>query len=118
MTPYVEIQLSMWGKWAARQAAGALGYPGTSPMFRDIQISNVHTSREPVGVADYVQDTDKAVRRLGQQMRALAVEVYQIGGTQNQVGLRMGISQSRVSVLLRQLHHEVLGHLNDIAAGC
>lgn len=116
-TPYIEVQLIAWGRWASRHAARAVGYPSESPMFRQSQSSSVYGSSVPFGIDEYVMDTDKAVQRLEPQMRALCVQVYQIGGTQRAIAERMCISQASVSRMIGLMQQEVMGHLNDIAAG-
>lgn len=117
ITPYIEVQLIAWGRWASKAAARAIGYPSTSPMFKDAKSSCVHESSPPFGIDEYVQDTDLAVQRLEPAMRALCVEVYQIGGTQREIAVRLHTSQSGVNRLIGTLHQQVMGHLNDIAAG-
>lgn len=117
ITPYIEVQLIAWGRWASKAAARAIGYPSTSPMFNDARSSCVHESSPPFGIDEYVQDTDLAVQRLEPAMRALCVEVYQIGGTQREIAVRLHTSQSGVNRLIGTLHQQVMGHLNDIAAG-
>lgn len=117
VSPYIEVQLIQWGQWAARMAARSVGYPSVSPMFKDSKTSGVYGSSIPFGIAEYVHDTDKAVQRLEPHMRALCVQVYQIGGTQRAIAERMCISQASVSRMIGLMQQEVMGHLNDIAAG-
>ena len=116
-TPYIEVQLIAWGRWASRHAARAVGYPSESPMFRQSQSSSVYGSSIPFGIEEYVMDTDKAVQRLDPPMRALCVQVYQIGGTQREIARRMRTSQASVSRMIASMHMQVMAHLNDIAAG-
>jgi hypothetical protein len=115
--PYIEVQLCVWGDWANRHAARAIGYPSTSPMFNDAPRGDGFGSAEPLGVEEYVYDTDQAVRRLGPEMRALCVQVYQIRGRSADIARRMGIGRSTLYAKLGLLHRQVEGHLNDIAAG-
>lgn len=116
--PYIEVQLAAWGRWAVRMAARSVGYPTVSPMFRDIPSGDGFGSSPPFGIDEYVHDTDAAVQRLDHDMRSLCVEVYQVGGSQREIAQRLHTSQSRISGLVGRLHQQVLGHLNDIAAGC
>lgn len=116
MIIYIETQLNAWGRWASRQAARAVGYPRCSPMFREMRTGQAFGSQVPFGVDEYVQDTDLAVNRLSEQMRALAVECYQIGGNRTEVARRMGIAKRTLYNRIDTLHGEVMGHLNDIAA--
>lgn len=120
MIDYIGMQLSIWGKWAARRNAKGLGYPSVSPMFNQVQHGGNYGSREPIGVCDleYVEDTDRAVQRLPAAEQALCVQMYQIGGTAVDVAQRMGIARRTLYDRLDELHRVVMGLLNDIAAGC
>jgi DNA-binding NtrC family response regulator len=65
-----------------------------------------------------VRETDQAVSRLPEADRALCVQFYQHGGTAVAVAGRLGIARQRLYERLDAVHREVMGHLNDIAAGC
>lgn len=118
MITFIDMQLSIWGKWAVAQAQRSVGYPPVSPMFRDVKHGGAYGSAPPCGVCEQVSDTDEAVKRLPPELRALAVEVYQVGGKSVEVARRLGIARQRLYERLDLLHREMLGHLNDIAAGC
>ena len=120
MIEYINVQLSIWGKWAVRRGDAGLGFPSISPMFMDAQHGGVYRSREPAGVCDceYVQETDQAVQRLAPPDRALCVEFYQRGGKAVDIARRMGLARQRLYERLDAVHRQVMGHLNDIAAGC
>jgi hypothetical protein len=120
MIEYINVQLSIWGKWAARQNSKGLGYPSISPMFNQAQHGGSYGSQLPPGVCDceYVRETDLAVQRLLEEDRALCVEFYQRGGTAVSVAQRMGIARQRIYERLDSVNRDVLGHLNDIAVGC
>lgn len=117
--PYVEHLLSAWGAWARRQAHGAVGFPTCSPMFKDMPVGKCYDSRLPLGIGSGdCAETDRAVARLDAESRRLCVEVYQIGGPTTAVAARLGWHRQRVPERLRRVHHELLGHMNDLAAGC
>lgn len=118
MIDYVNVQLSIWGKWAVARSTHGLGYPRVSPMFQQMQHGGVYRSREPAGVCEYVQDTDQAVQRLSAEDRVLCVEFYQRGGTGAAVARRLGLARRTLYNRIDSIHCAVLGHLNDIAAGC
>lgn len=118
MIEYINVQLSIWGKWAVRRSTAGLGYPSVSPMFQQVQHGGVYRSREPTGVCEHVHETDQAVQRLEPADRALCVQFYQLGGSAVTIAGRLGIARQRLYERLHQVHSRVLGHLNDIAAGC
>jgi hypothetical protein len=119
MIEYINVQLSIWGKWAARQNSKGLGYPSISPMFNQAQHGGSYGSQLPPGVCDceYVRETELAVQRLPPADRALCVEFYQRGGTAVSVAERMGIAVRTMYDRLGRVHRAIMGHLNDIAAG-
>ncbi len=118
--PYIDVQLSVWGKWAVRNSSKGLGYPSISPMFKDAQHGGTYGSQLPPGVCvlEYVRETDQAVQRLSPTDRALCVEFYQVRGTAVDIARRLGIARQRLYERLDAVHRAVMGHLNDIASGC
>lgn len=120
MIEYINLQLSIWGKWAVRRNGEGLGYPSVSPMFNQAQHGGSYGSQLPPGVCDceYVRETDQAVARLPPEDRALCVEFYQVRGTAVEIARRLGIARQRLYERLDAVHRAVMGHLNDIASGC
>lgn len=120
MIEYINVQLSIWGKWAVRRNGEGLGYPSISPMFNQAQHGGSYGSQLPPGVCDceYVRETDLAVQRLLEEDRALCVEFYQRGGTAVAVASRLGMARQRMYERLDAVHRAVMAHLNDIASGC
>lgn len=118
MILYVNGLLCSWGSWARRSAARGLGYPSVSPMFKDAPAGKGYGSKVPLGVDDADNAaTDAAIQRLSAEDRRLCIEVYQIGGTTVEVASRIGCHRQRVPERLHRMHQELLGYLNDIAAG-
>jgi len=119
MIPYIDMQLSIWGKAAVRAGSRALGYPTVCPMFRDASHGGAYGSREPIGVSDmiYIDQTDRAVQRLDKPDQVLCVEFYQRGGTAVEIAARLGIRRQRLYERIDAVHHKVMGFLNDISAG-
>jgi len=117
MIEYINVQLSIWGKWAVQRSTAGLGYPSVSPMFQQVQHGGVYRSQEPAGVNEYVHQTDAAVQRLPAEDQALCVEFYQRGGTVVSIAGRLGMARQRLYERLDVVHRAVMGHLNDIAAG-
>ena len=118
MIDYIHLQLSIWGRWAVRRSTSGLGYPTVSPMFKDRIGPSQYNSCEPPGVTEYVHCTDQAVARLPAEDKRLCVEFYQIGGKATEIAQRMGIRRQRLYERLDGVHCAVLGHMNDIEAGC
>ena len=122
MIDYVNVQLSAWGKWSARNAAKGMGYSPICPMFKQAQHGGAFGSSIPVGVdvsgIDHIRDTDEAVRRLDAASRALCVEFYVIRGSGEEIAQRMGVTKKTIYNRIDALHQKVLGLLNDVVAGC
>jgi len=98
MKAQIEVLLSMWGRWAIRRAAGALGYPRVSPMFRQAPSGDAYGSQEPLGIGEpELMLVDAAVGRLPGVLKLVVIETYQIGGSLREVGARLGV------------HHNTLG---------
>lgn len=118
MIDYIDMQLSAWGKWALARSTSGLGYPSVSPMFNDMPHGGGYASEVPCGVCEYVHETDQAVQRLTAPDQALCVEFYQVRGSAVAVARRLGIARRTLYDRIDAVHRAVMGHLNDIAAGC
>lgn len=121
MIDYVNVQLSAWGKWSARNASKGLGYSPICPQFKQVQYGGAFGSSVPVGIdvsgTDHIRDTDEAVRRLDEESRALCVEFYIVSGSGEEIAHRMGIAKRTLYDRVHVLHQRVLGLLNDVVAG-
>jgi len=122
MIDYVNVQLSAWGKWAARNASKGMGYSSICPMFKQAQHGGAFGPSIPAGIdvsgIDHIRDTDEAVRRLDEASRALCVEYYVIRGSSEEIANRMGVTKKTIYNRIDALHQKVLGLLNDVVAGC
>ena len=122
MIDYVNVQLSAWGKWAARNASKGMGYSPICPMFKQAQHGGAFGPSIPAGIdvsgIDHIRDTDEAVRRLDAASRALCVEFYVVNGSGEEIARRMGIAKRTLYDRIHSLHQKVLGLLNDVVAGC
>lgn len=119
MIEWINRQLNAWGAWANRRSTDGLGYPSVSPMFQQVQHGRgAYRSQEPIGVCEYVHETDKAVQRLSAEDQAICVEFYRRPGSVVAKAHRLGMARQRLYERLDAVHRAVMGHLNDIAAGC
>ena len=122
MIDYVNVQLSAWGKWAARNASKEMGYSSICPMFKQAQHGGAFGPSIPAGIdvsgIDHIRDTDEAVRRLDAASRALCVEFYVTRGSGEEIAQRMGVTKKTIYNRIDALHQKVLGLLNDVVAGC
>lgn len=122
MIPYVNTLLVAWGRWVIRQQDGGVGWPKCSPMFSDVPHGVVPAgSKPPLGIGARISEceqTDTAMRRLNEADRMLLREVYVIGGTTKAIAERLGWHRQRVPERLDAAGVRLLGHLNDLAAGC
>lgn len=122
MIPYIHTQLAAWGRHVVRASIRGLGFPSTSPMFRDAPPSVGFGSAAPVGVRiggqEDIDDMDKAVKRLSRQDQSFVVEYYVAGGSAVDIAARLSISRQSLYRRLDSLHCALLGLLNDVVAGC
>jgi hypothetical protein len=122
MIPYIDTQLSIWGKWTARNASKGLGFPSVCPMFQDVQHGGAFGSGTPPGIEfssrEEVQTTDEAVKRLSQDQRRLCIEYYVIRGKGEDIAKRVGIKKRTLYDRIHIIHHAMLGHLQDVICGC
>jgi hypothetical protein len=121
MIEYIHVQLAIWGKWTARQAAKDVGYPSVSPMFNQVQHGGAYESRPPAGVTvgdiNEIQDTDDAVSRLSESDKSLVNAYYVRQLPVVRIARDMGLHRQRVYERLTILQQRVLGHLLDVSAG-
>ncbi len=121
MITYVHTQLSVWGKAQAIAARRGLGFPSVCPMFRDVKHGGVYGSTPPLGVtltarAD-IDDTAAAVARLGDAEKRLVTAYYVLGLSGAAVARECGFARQRFNERLAVIHQQLLGLLNDVAAG-
>ena len=118
--PYVDAQLSIWGKAQMAAAREGLGYGSVCPMFRDSG-GGGYRSAPPLGVtlsaSSDIDDTDRAIQRLPAVDRQLVIEVYVVRGTASDIAARLGVCRKTLYNRLDVLHQQVLGLLNDVVAG-
>lgn len=122
MIPYVNTLLVAWGRWVVRGRDGGTGWPSCSAMFKDAPAGvSVYGSKPPLGIgagSSECEQTHVAVSRLNDADKMLLREVYVVGGATKAIAERLGWHRQRVPERLDAVGQRLLGHLNDVAAGC
>jgi hypothetical protein len=117
---YIHTQLSAWARWRLWNMRESVGFPPTSPMFRDCQFGGAYGSQIPVGVcicdSENMQDMDAAIARLGESDKRLCVEFYMVGGGSVAIAARLGVSKKRLYENLECVQARLLGLVNDVVA--
>ena len=108
MKAQMEVLLSMWGRWAVRRAAGALGYPSVSPMFKQMPHGDSYGSQSPLGVGEpEMLLVDAAVNRLPDAHKLVVLRAYQYGDSMRAIGRRLGITHVTVGKYIAEAHHKI-----------
>lgn len=115
MKSSMEVLLCSWAKWASAGHLKALGYPSTSPMFRDARPSRCYESSPPAGLfcgADQMEEMDRAINALPGLLRLIIIESYLFGGSQRDIAARIGISAVSVGRYLASAYEQLENILN------
>ena len=108
MIAHIDILLGRWARWAVSVESRAVGYPPTSPMFKDSPSSGVYASSEPFGLfASDFKDVTRAVDSLPNQLKHCVIEYYQRNGGADAVAGRLGIKKSVMFKYLHSAHEQI-----------
>lgn len=109
---YVSKRLVLWAEWRARKSDNGIGYPRRSAF-----VKTVSGGQWTLDIDSHCIDVDKCVCALEADYRAVIMECYTAVGTKEAKSRRLQISVKTFDNRLVKAHHEILGLLNDLAAG-
>lgn len=116
MIVYVNDRLNRWAEWCmcGRRVVG-LGFP-TQCAYTRLSGSNGRVSAPEFD--DEAWQTEQAVRRLDAQLRNVVMVFYLEAGDGLIKSKRLHCSRDTMYARLQRAHNELIGHMNDLAAGC
>lgn len=115
MIIYINSRLNAWADWVAKgRRVRGLSYP--------TQVSYARLAGGGdgggAGFDDEAFEVDKAVNALRSDLKQLVHDFYLRTTTVEMLARQYGISRDTVYDRLHRSHVEVMGSLNDMAAGC
>lgn len=110
---YVTSRLVQWANWRARRLDGGTGYPKKSAFVIN-QASSGFWSPEMDGQCF---DVDAVVCALLPERKEVLMKCYTETGTKEQKAKRCGCCVRTYDTRIEMAHRDVLGYLNDLAAG-
>lgn len=110
---YVATRLTLWADWRARRDDGGIGYPRKSA-FVGTGGGGFWSPEMDAGCLE----VDKAVCNLLPERKDVVMQCYTQTGTKEQKARRCGVCVRTYDARLEMAHKDMLGLLNDIAAGC
>lgn len=117
MIPYVNNRLNQWARWVAMgRKVNGLGYPGSVAWVRQPGSGNASPDFD-----EDAWEVDQAWHAMEQpqpELFKLVLYFYTRNESVERLAMRMGCSRDTVYVRIQQAHQIILGHLNDISAGC
>lgn len=109
---YVVYRLNQWADWRARRLDGGLGYPKKSAFV--INPAGGEWSPEMDSAA---WEVEQCVIALRNELKDAVMKRYTETGTKEQKAKRCGCCVRTYDNRVDTAHREVLGFLNDLAAG-
>ena len=114
---WVDRTLHAWAIWLTSVERKAIGYPSSSPMFRDMPSNDVFESKVPLGMnaTDY-SNVSVAVNALPYIPRQIVVAYYrQANGSRRKTAVLCGISEKSVTQYLGDAHTSLAAELEAYA---
>lgn len=111
---YVNIRLNSWAEWRLRKDNNALGYPSQSPTVRLMPKDGGFWTPEMDSAAF---EMDRCVVALEFELKQVIMESYTKTSTVKQKAAACGIEERMYYYRLSAAKRELLGYLNDMAAG-
>lgn len=117
MILYVNDRLVRWGEWVVRgRNEGRNGFPGQAAFVRLAGLTGERSAWSPMLDVE-AEEVDQCIRRLTAERRALVIEYYSRTVTSVQLAKRLGCCEKTLFNRLTIIQNEILGMLNDLAAG-
>ncbi len=110
---YVTNRLVQWANWRARRLDGGTGYPKKSAFVKETASSGYWTPE----LDGQCLEMDRVVCVLPAERRDVLMKCYTETGTKDQKAKRCGCCIRTYDSRLEIAHRDVLGYLNDLAAG-
>lgn len=116
MIAYIHQRLVQWGDWVVRgRNEGRNGYPGQAAFARLMPSSEASAWSPLLDVE--AEEVDQCVRRLEAPRRDLVIRYYTRTITSVMLARELGCCEKTLFNRMTIAHNEILGMLNDLAAG-
>lgn len=111
---YVNSRLEAWAAWRAKREDSGLGYPKQSAFMRLLPSGGSFWTPEMTSAAEEI---DKCVVALIPERRLVIMLAYTRNATIQQKAKLCGCCEKTYYNRLAQAQRDILGYLNDLAAG-
>lgn len=116
MNEYINGRLVKWGEWMVRGGnAGKNGYPGQAAFMRMVP-SSEPSSWSPL-LDTEAEEVNQCVLRLSPDRKRLVTVYYMRTATADMVARELGCCKKTLFNRLALAHEDIMGMLNDLAAG-
>lgn len=114
MIVYVNFRLNQWAEWVARKSDG-LGYPKAVAFARMAHSGSFGPSSPEL--CEDAWEVERCVACLDETLRSAVIEFYLKPGTCEQKARALRCCVRTLQNRIDRAQHEILGLLNDLAAG-